>query len=350
MSLEEEKLNQKLDMTSLLTEKHRQQLSQILDYWEKMKAEWERKKVEFRWENPRQFNERLRYRWENKKELEKKYKFFGMKAQARRKFINKYLLEDMLYSEVESWKFHRMKGKEYKYSDWEHWKIKVKQNDILLLGDHYISVDDIREIWSIPFKEWTELFLHKCYLWPELLEELLKNLQMKEGCKLVLWGNDLWNEWAKLIAEKLKLHEWMELNLSDNRIGWEWMKEISTMELKDWVTLDLYQNPIGDEWAWYLWNIKLKYGVTLNLCQCCIWYEWVTEMLKNLKLKEWVKLYLHHNHIWDKWAQAIMDNLELKNWVSINLQMNGISPDMKSRLERWKLENRGKWIKFDLRL
>ena len=44
MSLEEEKLNQKLDMTSLLTEKHRQQLSQILDYWEKNESRVRKKK------------------------------------------------------------------------------------------------------------------------------------------------------------------------------------------------------------------------------------------------------------------------------------------------------------------
>ena len=193
----EKPIEQIQKLEQFLPEKKQDELAKILDYWEKIKAEWEKKKQEF-WEihTRDDFSKLLNYKWKHENELLWKYQYWeSMKWLEREKFIAEYLHDDMLYS-IDIQKCPEKKvWRKYSYEDWKNWNVVIE--------------------------EWVELDLG----WDEI-----------------------WNDWAEAIAKYLKLKEWVKLDLSENQIWDVWAEAImENMELKNWVTLDLRKNNITDK-------------------------------------------------------------------------------------------------------
>ena len=299
MIIETEKPIEQIEkLWGYLSKASKEELAQILEYWEKMKKRWEKKKKEFRsshwWED---FKNILRYQWKFWWEIELQYDYLDdMSELEKEKFIEEYLYDDILYS----WKPIEDEDprKEYWYYAWKTWK------DLLW--------------WKRVLQEW--FFLN------------FKN-------------EHFWDEWAKVIAENLELKKWVELVLTSNGIWPGWAKAIAqNLKLKDWVVLSLHANPIWDKWVWYLSKMEMKEWVSLLLWGIRVWDEWIIELAKNLQLKEWVVLDLHVNNIWDKWAQALIDDLVLKGWVKLDLSYNSISKKMRDKLKKWAQDYNDKWL------
>ena len=324
------------DLRPFLPDEEQEQLTKILAYGEKMKVEWKRKKKEFwRKHNREDFLKLLNYMLKHQKVMEWKYEYLAkMNEIERKKFIEEYLCDDILYS----WELDEtaIKVKEYSYEDWKEWNVVME--------------------------EWAYLCFYGKRFWLEWAKAIAENMKLKEWVILDLHDNQIWAEWAREIANHVKFEYGVSIDLSDNRIWPEWAKAISHMNLKDWALLHLWNNKIWAEWAKEIAdNLKLEDGVSLFLWENGIWVEWAKAIAENMKLKEWVKLYLGGNEIWDKWAEAIshmelkewvklylfdnkiwdewakaiMKNLKLQVWVVLNLRWNNISGEMKDELKQW---------------
>ena len=226
------------------------ELAKILDYWEKIKAEWERKKQEF-WEihDREDFLKLLRYKWKHENELLWKYQYWeSMKWLEREKYIAEYLHDDMLYS-IDIQKYPEKKvWRKYSYEDWKNWNVVIEEWVELHLYNNQICPEWAEAIAKyLKLKEWVYLYFYNNQIRPEWAEAIAKYLKLKEWVKLYLYNNQIWDVWAKAIAKYLELKEWVELYLSENQIWDVWAEAImGNMELKNWVTLDLIQNNITD--------------------------------------------------------------------------------------------------------
>ena len=320
LNTKETKNQQEGDITKFLPEEKKEELEEILAYWEKMKKEWEEKKKEFR-ENcdKEDFMKLLEYRLKHQEEIEKKYEYLDkMKWVERDKFIEEYLHDDILYSgKLDK---ERIKNKGYSYQDWQQWKVVIE--------------------------EWVYLDLRN-QIWDEWAKEIAKKIKMKEWMVLVLSDNLIWDEWAKALSQ-VELKEWVVLSLRNNQIWAEWAKAIAeNMNLKNCVTLDLYKNQIWAEWAKAIAeNMHLKNWVTLDLFENQIWDIWA-EAISKMELKKWVVLDLRQNEIWNAWAGAI-SQMELKKGTKIYLIWNPISNEMKEKLRRWAQSYIDRWINCEL--
>ena len=330
---------QKLEQ--FLPNEKQDELAKILDYWEKIKAEWEREKKEF-WEtyNRYDFKCLLRYYWTHIDEVEKRYKYLDLMSWLeRKKFIEEYLYNDILYNEksvgnMSYYKVYNHTKQGYSYEEWKKWKVKIKNDIFLYFDSRKLSFDDMKEITkNLELKEWIGLLLNNCWIDEIWLMELLKNLKLKKCVQLGLQWNKFCNIWEDALSG-LKMEEWVELDLRDTDLWTIWAKAISKIGLKNWVTIDLWSNKIWDDWAKAISKMKLKEWVYFNLYDNKIWDDWA-EAISKMKLKEWVTIYLEYNEIWDRWARAIIQNMKLKNNVTLYLWKNNISDEMKKELEVW---------------
>ena len=310
------------ELRKYLPEKSREELEEILKYWEEIRNRWDQKKRIF-WTNyckggKDDFKNLLIYRFGHKEELESKYKYLDkLTGMERERFIEEYLHDDILYSgkidEVENewW------GGYYNLFHWRAWKIIMRPGAGL----------------SFSFGK----------PWEDDLKDIVKSLKLKEWVHLMLDDNKIWSKWAQYIS-KMKLDDLVLLGLSGNDIWDKWAEAISKMDLKDWVTLWLGHNEIWDDWAKAIAkNMKLKEWVCLGLSYNNIWDEWA-EAISKLELKEWVALDLCNNNIWDKWVKAIMKNMKLKSGVNLFLQWNNISDEVRDALRKRKKFYEDKWI------
>ena len=318
MTVEEENLIKQIkELAQLLPEKSKEEMAQILAYWEKIKAEWEKKKEEF-WSNHdrEDFFRLLNYRKWHKDEIEWRYKYVGeMKWLEREKFIEEYLYDDILYGwELESWTDWKTYGPE----DMTNWKISIEEKTHLFFWDNEIWDEwIIKIVKDLELKEGVSLNFSYNKIWVECVEAISK-IELKEGVEVDLDWTKIWNEWAEIVAKNMKLKEWVVLHLKRNEIWAEWAKAIAeNMELKEWVILDFGFNEI--------------------------WPEWV-KALSNMELKDNVRLIMYANQLWDEWAQYLIDCMELKNWMKIDLRWNNISPNMQKNLKDWEEKQKIKWI------
>jgi hypothetical protein len=252
---EENKKNNSL--TKLLWKEKKEELAEILAYWEKIKLEWERKKKEF-WRKYQihDFMKLLSYKWSHKEELEKQYEYLAdMKWIVKEKFIEDFLYDDMLYS----WEVVDNKKVEepYNFKDLETWNYEIRE---WVTFDCSFESNTWNErlpyILNLKLKEWVTINLRWNRLW-EALAKWIAKMSLKEWVVLNLEGNDLWDTCAEIIS-KIKLKQWVYLDLCDNLIWDAWAKAISKMELKEWVYLDLWYNQIREDWAEALAGIELK--------------------------------------------------------------------------------------------
>ena len=322
MTLEEEKVNHNEWVRWLLNEDHKAELWKILEYWEKIKNEWEIKRKEFWSKHDREdFLKLLKYKATHEKYLERKYEYLNkMDGMMREKYTREYLRNDMLYN-----------GKIEK---------EVKMS-------HSVVYEDRIKRW-FNLKKWEYLNAIGGSIWVKEAKVLAENLELLEGTELNLFQTNIWVSWIKLIAENLKLKEWVRLNLYSNNILDKWAEALSHMELASCVKINLYNNHIWDKWAVSIAkNMKLKEWVDLELYGNEIWDVWA-EALSHMELKEWVTLNLWNNKIWDEWAKAIMKNMELKDWVVLHFNDNPISSDVKDQLRAWVQWYKDRWIYCDL--
>ena len=323
MTLEDEKKeNQNEWLRWLLKEDHSEELWKILEYWEKIKSEGEKKRKEF-WSkhNRIAFLKLLKYKVTHEKNLEWKYKYLNkMDRLEKEKYIREYLRNDILYS--------------------------GKIEEQLEISNAVWYEDRVRRWFYL--KKWEYLNAIGDFIWVKEARVLAENLKLLEGTELNLCQTNIWVEWIKIIAENLELKKCVTLSLYSNWIWDEWAEALSHMELKELVALNLYNNHIWDKWAVAIAkNMKLKEWVDLELYGNEIWDEWA-EALSHMELKEWVTLNLWNNKIWDEWAKAIMKNMELKDWVSLHFTDNPLSNDMKDQLRAWVQWYKDRWIYCDL--
>ena len=383
----------------LLPEKKQEDLAQILEYWEEIKAKWEEKKKKFWINNDRDdFMKLLRYNWNHWDGIKmmknwklnildkilgkwstfwKIYKYLDkMNRLEREKFIEEYLYDYILYSgELED---RNNNPKEYSYKDLKKWNVIIEEWSYLNLRELWIQLwtlfDWIKPIIeSLVLKKWVTLNLWYNLMWDEWAKFIAENIELQEWVNLELFWNGIGNEWAKAIS-KLKLKEgvtldlsrnniwddginyivknmefkcWVKLNLESNKISEKWAEIISNIELKDGVSLILNDNKFWPEGAKAISKMELKEGVTLELNENQFWPEWA-EAISKMELKEGVTLDLGMNDIWDYGAQAIMDNMKLKNNVTLILKdyknNNGITENMKQKLKDWEKSYHDKWI------
>ena len=325
MVVEKEKYIEEIqELKQFLSNKTQEELNGILAYWEEIKARWEKRKREFwlkHWRND--FLKLLWYMEEHEDEIEFRYEYLEeMSDVEKKKFIEEYLFDDVLYSFDGDFADLCMYGSTCSYLSLKEGKLEIEK--------------------------WMTVVFRKNEIWDEWAEAMVKCLKLKEWVCLDLYNNQIWAEWAKAIA-KMELKDWVRLKLDNNQIWDEWAEAISHMELKEWVVFDLFDNQIWSEWAKAIAeNMKLKEWVTLNLVSNGIWDEWAKAVSK-MKLKEWVTLGLTYNGIWDEWAKAI-SQMELQEWVKIDLRWNKISRDMKEELKKWVESYKAKWIKCEVNI
>ena len=351
---QEQSIEQIKKLEQFLPEGSKEEMAQILAYWEKIKAEWERKKKEF-WENHKvsDFVKLLKYKRKHQKEIEWKYEYLNiMKWLEREKYIEEYLYDDMLYSgeldEIET-----KRKKRYSYEDWKEWKVVMEEWARLCFfcgaGKAWIWLEWVKLIAeNMELKEWVTLDLSSNWIWDKWVEVISK-MKLEEWVTLDLNSNNIWEKWAEAIAKNMKLKEWVTLNLKNNHIWYEWVEAISKMELKEWVTLCLDANGIWDKWAEAIANMNLEKWVTLDLQNNWIWDKWV-EAISKMELKEWVILDLSSNTIWKQWIRAIIENMELKDWVILKLRDNWLSEDLDVvwKLLKWEKSYHDKWINCEV--
>ena len=344
----EKYIEQIKELEQFIPGKSKEEMAQILAYWEKIKAEWEKRKQKFWSKYDRKiFIELLEYKRKNKKKMEWKYEYLGaMKWMEREKFIEEYLHDDILYGG----KIHEIHEEEtdqivYDYDDLMGWKIVMKEWIALFLESNEIWPQLAKEIAEkMKLKEWVELNLSYNEIWDEWVEAI-SHMELKEWVNLFLIDNQIWDKWAEAIAENLKLKDWVTLDLSTNQIWEEWAKAIAeNLKLKDWVFLNFYSNQIWEEWTKAIAeNLKLKEWVILDLWSNQIWDKWA-EAISHMELKEWVVLNLGDNEIWNDWAENIMKNMTLKNGVTLDLRWNNITYKMEQNLKAWEKSYHDKWI------
>ena len=87
-----------------IPEKSREELEEILAYWERMKTEWEKLKQEFRENHNREDFLKL-IQWMNKRVNVHREYLDKMSDLERKKFIREYLFDKIIYS----WKINKEK-------------------------------------------------------------------------------------------------------------------------------------------------------------------------------------------------------------------------------------------------
>ena len=315
-------------LKQFLPERSKEEMAQILAYWEKMKAEWERKKKEFWDKHDRDyFKKLLRYKWENKEEIEKKYEYLGnMKRLEREKFIEEYLYDDMLYDDTLCGEKIDEKCKigetPYIWYSSEEWifdvKIFKKWIDDLtkkLQPWMWIYLDSIKNFWEE---------------WIKVLTQALRSC-LQPCMYIALRYNKIWAEWVKVLAEtwKDRLQPWISFSLDANNMWLEWIKVLTQARrncLQPWMHIGLWSNWIWDKWMKIL-----------------------VETRKN-SLQPWMEIDLTYNKIWDEWVQYLIDCMELKGWVKINLSVNNFSDEMKVKLEEWEKSYHNRWINCEIKI
>ena len=343
----EKPIGQIQNLKPYLSVETQKELDEILAYWEKIKAEWERKKKEF-WSmhDRHDFKKLFQYKLEHKDEIEWEYQCLNyLKWLERKKFIEEYLYDDMLYTTNNGYlKKFVTEDVKYSYEQWKKWKVVMKECIVLGFSANQIWDEWVKTIAeNIDLKDGMELDLSNNGITAKWIMAI-SQMNLKEWVALDLSENPIWDEWAIAIT-KIRLKEWMVLNLYGIEIWVEWVKAMAEMELKDWVELYLDNNKIWDEWAKAIAeDIKLKDNTSLYLSQNEIWDEWAKAIAKNMKLQKWVTLSLEWDKIWDAWAEAIIQNMELKEWVELNLKRNQISEKMQDNLRKRNEERIKKWI------
>ena len=315
-------------------------LEQILIYWEEMESEWERKKKEF-WSKCDRYDYKrlLGYMFKNWEDPELKYEYLDkMNSLEKGKFVEEYLLDDILYSGI-------VTGKLEDYKDFVWWTVSIN-NWWLYCKGKYLGSDWMEAIKmkKLELTECMELDFNDNEIWDEWVELIANNLELKRGVKLDLSNNNIWVKWVNAIS-KMEMKWGVELNLDNDKIWDEWVIAIAkNMKLEEWDFLHLQQNEIWDEWAKAISGMQLKYWVNIDLGRNNIWDEWV-KAIASMELKEWVKFDLVGNKIWDKWAEAIMKNMKLKNGMELVLVANdGISKEMRDKLKAWEKSYIDSWI------
>ena len=353
MSLEKEKLNQNEWVRWLLKENHKEELWNLLSFWEKYKAEWKKMEQEFwvYWKRS-DYKDLLRYYEKNKKNFEwllpeEKAMLDGLDAVAREKFYKKYLIDRIVYG-LWSLKHERVEDEFYhwKGEDLEHFRNRTHnaKNRIKPWVTMNLNVLDLRNaIWP----EWAKI----------LAEEWKDSLQ--PGMSVYLGQNKIWEEWAIAIAEawKGKLQPWMEVTLENNGIWDKWAIAIAEAwkdDLKPWMNITLDKNGITNEWLRAItqaWRGKLQPWMIVNLWYNNIWDEWVKVLVEDWKdsLQPWMTLGLRLSNISKKWVDMLIDNLELKEGVKIDLTYNvKIWPDEKKRLVEWVQRYKKRWTNCEV--
>ena len=277
-----------------------------------MKVEWEKLKQEFRENHTREdFLELLP--WMNERENEHRKYLDKMSGLERKRFINEYLYDQILYS----------------------WKVDNEKE---------YEVKRLRYTGKLWFDQWIKEIKNEFHPWTTI----------------DLWNISIWDEWAEKIAREWKnsLQLWMKINLMRNNIWDVWM-EILAKEWKEslqpWMEIDVYGNNILAEWVEILakeWKNSLQPWMIIDLWSNNIWVEWVEKLAKEWKesLQSWMTINLKGNHIWDEWAKYIIDNMKLKKWVTINLEKNGISEWMKQKLKEWEMSHKIQWINCRIKI
>ena len=185
-----------------LLDKTQEELDEILKYWEIIRERWERKKKGWWSKHSKEdFEKLLEYKWENQKKIEKQYKYLDkMDGIEKKRFIKEYLYNDMLYSgKIKDGLYN---NKKFDYDDWRKWKF---------------DYDDWKK-WKVVPVEWVELNFYTSWIWNEWLEDIVKNLELKEWMSLRLDYNNVWLEWLKFMVQNLELEAWMLLSLDGNEI------------------------------------------------------------------------------------------------------------------------------------
>ena len=287
--------------------KSREELEDLFVYWERIKAEWEKLKQEFR-ENHSRENFLKSLEWYNERMEEHREYLDKMSGLERERFIKEYLYDKIIYS----WKVDDSNKYEVK---------KLYYNE----------------------KIWLDQWIKEA-----------KN-QFQPWMTINLGGNKIWAEWAEKLAKEWKesLQPWMTIDLYDNNIWAEWAEKLARewkSSLQPWMAIELFWNAIWPNWVEKLakeWKESLQPWITIDLQNNEIWAEWIEKLAKEWKscLQPWMIIDLSRNKIWDDWAQAIMDNIELKNWIVLKLHVNDISDYMKEKLKTREKENQDKWIK-----
>ena len=331
------------DLKPFLSDVKQKELAKILEYGEEMKVQWEKRKKEF-WKNHNRndFLKLLNYWVKHQKEIESEYEYLDkMNDIERKKFIEEYLYDDILYhgklDEKELYDMltynERSKG-EQKFLYWT--SLNFSHDNLWLEWLRNI-------IENLELKEWMCLMLTDNKFWDDWVEAL-SHMKLMDWVELLLNGNNISWEWAKAIANNIELKEWVHISLQDNEIWYGWAEAISHIKLKEWVVLNLSSNEIWDVWAKAIAeNMEFKERVSLNLSENKIWDEWA-EALSHMELQEWVYLDLSHNKIWDKWVQAIIENMKFKKWVVLDLSGNNISRSLETKLQDFKLSYNKMWI------
>ena len=182
-------------LRQFLPENTNEELDDILAYGEEMRKEWLKKKQNF-WSNHDgdDFKKLLRYKRKHEDELVLKYKYLDrMNELERKKFVEEYLYNDVLYG----WNLEeKSSGRKIEYWKWKNWFVELE--------------------------EWSMLALWGCEIWVEWVKRIVEELELKEWVMLNLWASKLWDEWAKIIS-KIELKSDCSLWLDSNNIWVQWM-------------------------------------------------------------------------------------------------------------------------------
>ena len=394
MSLEKEKKeNQKVWVMDLLNEKHKDEMSKILAFWEKYKREWANKKDNF-WKKWNFGRDRRKFRnlvldyderkerfikWLSKEEMNM---WNNLDDTWKKKFFDEYLDDDIIYDwnaddEYEHWGL----------IDYSWWKdvdmvgikdeIKEKGLEVIIKQiwetlepwiDIDLSISDIGDDWiKILSKEWRDKLKPWMKInldWNNISDEGVKLLAeawkdcLQPWMTINLWGNNIWDEWVKVLARewKDKLQPWMTINLSRNNIWADWLEILVRGwrdSLKQWMEIDLSGNILwdewfGDEWLKVLvkeWKDNLQPGMIIDICNNGISDEWL-EILANEwgdGLPSWTTLRLDWNFS-EEWLNEIVNKVKLKDWISVIIWVTNLTKEMQVSVENWEKTYKDMWV------
>ena len=346
-----------------LSKGSKEELNQVLAFWEKYKKEGEEMKNKF-WEcrtrrHNREDYESFGYVEHGKLEIENligqyersKKKFLRKLSPdekkmiesfdeiTRKRFFKEYLHDRILYS----WNSKKPIQREelIRYSCWslDNWLLSVKKNIkpwamIDLRGYDAEKIEKIAKELKDILQPWMKVDLRNVPCWLEWLEILAKEWKdsLQPWMCLLLSGNKLWAEWIEILAKEWKnsLKLWMTIVLTGNNLWAEWIKILAKEwknSLQPWMAIYLTKNNLGNE------GIKI--------------------LAKERKdsLKQWMTIWLKCNNIWDEGVDAIMKEwFKMEDWVEINLldSEDKVSDEMKQKLKIWVDSLRSLWTNFNV--
>ena len=220
-------------------------LAQILEYWDMIKERWRKKKDEF-WKSydRNDFLKLLDYRYRHNEKIESEYKYLSdMTLEERKKFIEKYLHDDMIYSGKIEWSSDCAR---YSFEDVENWNVEIEE--WAFLGATIGIWDDIRDervkniAKKFKPKVWLYISFNHCNFWDEWAIALSK-IEMQEGITLNLWNNHIWDRWAREIIKNLKLKNWCKLYILWNNFSNDVKDELRRREkdnIAKWINCRVY--------------------------------------------------------------------------------------------------------------